>query len=91
MSKSIIETAKPSSTTYEALEEMVRSKAQEYIQEILEEEIEAFLGRKKSERIKSVEWDSWLPERIRKGEAVYSDERNDPYSASSSKGNGRKV
>jgi len=55
MSQSIIETGKPSSTTYEALEAMVRSKVQEYIQEILEEEIEAFLGRKKSERIKSVE------------------------------------
>ena len=47
MRKSITETAKPSSTTYEALEEMVRSKVQEYVQEILEEEIEIFLGRKK--------------------------------------------
>ena len=44
MRKSITETAKPSSTTYEALEEMVRSKVQEYVQEILEEEIEIFLG-----------------------------------------------
>ena len=55
MRKSITETAKPSSTTYEALEEMVRSKVQEYVQEILEEEIEIFLGRKKSERIKAVD------------------------------------
>jgi len=55
MGKSITETAKPSSTTYEALEEMVRSKVQEYVQEILEEEIEIFLGRKKSERIKAVD------------------------------------
>jgi putative transposase len=49
------ETVKPSSTTYEALEAMVRSKVQEYIQEILEEEIAVFLGRKKSERIQSVD------------------------------------
>jgi len=34
---------------------MVRSKVQEYVQEILEEEIEIFLGRKKSERIKAVD------------------------------------
>lgn len=32
------------------LEDMVRLKAQEYIQDILEEEVEEFLGRKKSER-----------------------------------------
>ena len=55
MGESITETGKPSSTTYEELEAMVRSKVQEYIQEILEEEIEVFLGRKKSERIKSVD------------------------------------
>jgi putative transposase len=53
--KSIIETARPSSGTHEVLEEMVRLKAQEYIQEILEDEVEAFLGRKKSERIKPID------------------------------------
>lgn len=55
MRKSITETARPSSATYEELEEMVRAKVQEYIQEILEDEVEAFLGRKKSERIKPVD------------------------------------
>jgi transposase-like protein len=40
---------------YEALEAMVRNKVQEYIQAILEDEIETFLGRKKSERIKVVD------------------------------------
>jgi len=55
MRKGITGTAKPSSTTYEALEEMVRLKVQEYIQEILEDEVESFLGRKKSERIKPVD------------------------------------
>jgi len=55
MQKGNIETGKPSSGTYEVLEEMVRLKVQEYIQEILEEEVEAFLGRKKSERIKPVD------------------------------------
>ena len=55
MKKDIIETARPSSGTYEVLEEMVRLKVQEYIQEILEEEIEVFFGRKKSERIKPID------------------------------------
>src|SRR5208282_6653746 len=52
MRKGITTTARPSSATYEVLEAMVRQKGQEYIQEILEDEVEAFLGRKKSERIK---------------------------------------
>jgi len=55
MSKGITGTVKPSSATYEALEEMVRLKVQEYIQEILEDEVEEFLGRKKSERIKPID------------------------------------
>lgn len=55
MRKSITETVKPSRATYEALEEMVRLKAQEFIQDILEEEVEGFLGRKKSERTKVVD------------------------------------
>jgi len=55
MGKSITETAKPSSRTYDMLEEMVRLKAQEYIQDILEEEVESFLGRKKSERVKLID------------------------------------
>ena len=38
--------------TYETLEEHVRMKAQGFIQEILEEEVNHFLGRRKSERIK---------------------------------------
>jgi transposase-like protein len=55
MRKSITGTGRPSSATYEVLEEMVRLKVQEYIQEILKDEVEAFLGRKKSERIKAVD------------------------------------
>lgn len=55
MRKGITEAARPSSATYEVLEEMVRLKVQEYIQEILEDEVEVFLGRKKSERIKPVD------------------------------------
>ncbi|MBI5741182.1 MAG: hypothetical protein HZA16_10735 [Nitrospirae bacterium] len=55
MSKGITGTVKPSRATYQVLEEMVRLKVQEYIQEILEDEIEEFLGRKKSERIKPVD------------------------------------
>ena len=41
-----------SRVTYEGLEGIVRLKAQEFIQDILEEEINDFLGRRKSERIK---------------------------------------
>ncbi|MEW6054834.1 MAG: hypothetical protein AB1552_13810 [Nitrospirota bacterium] len=55
MRKGITEAVQPSRATYEVLEEMVRGKVQEYIQEILEEEVEVFLGRKKSERIKLVD------------------------------------
>jgi hypothetical protein len=55
MGKGITETVKPSRATYEVLEEMVRVKVQEYIQDILEEEVESFLGRKKSERLTIVD------------------------------------
>jgi len=55
MRKGITETVKSSRATYEVLEEMVRLKVQEYIQDILEEEVESFLGRKKSERIEVVD------------------------------------
>jgi putative transposase len=55
MGKGITKTVKPSRATYEVLEEMVRLKVQEYIQDILEDEVEAFLGRKKSERITMVD------------------------------------
>jgi len=55
MRKSITEKEKQSRATYEVLEEMVRLKVQEYIQEILEDELTEFLGRKKSERIEAVD------------------------------------
>jgi transposase-like protein len=55
MRKGITGTVIASRATYEVLEEMVRLKVQEYIQDILEEEVESFLGRKKSERITMVD------------------------------------
>src|SRR5208283_5878499 len=55
MGKSIIAAARPSSRTYDMLEEMVRLKFKEYIQYILEEDVEDFLGRKKSERKKLID------------------------------------
>lgn len=55
MRKGITGTVKQSRATYEVLEEMVRLKVQEYIQDILEDEVESFLGRKKSERRKPVD------------------------------------
>jgi transposase-like protein len=55
MRKGITKKEKQSRATYEVLEEMVRLKVQEYIQEILEDELTEFLGRKKSERVKIVD------------------------------------
>lgn len=55
MKKSITGTVGQSRATYEVLEEMVRLKIQGYIQDMLEEEVEAFMGRKKSERVKPVD------------------------------------
>jgi putative transposase len=55
MRKSITEKERQSRATYEVLEEMVRLKVQEYIQEILEDELTEYLGRKKSERVKIVD------------------------------------
>jgi putative transposase len=55
MGKGITEKKRESRATYEVLEEMVRLKVQEYIQDILKDEVESFLGRKKSERIKMID------------------------------------
>jgi len=55
MKKVITEAEKQSSSTYDMLEGMVRLKIQEYIQDILEDEVAEFLGRKKSQRIKPVD------------------------------------
>lgn len=55
MRKSISKVIEPSRAAYEALEGLVRFKVQGFIQEILEEEVAEFLGRKKSERKKAVD------------------------------------
>ena len=56
MRKSMTKTAKPSrAMNYEVLEEVVRMKVQQFIQDILEEEVNEFLCRKKSERIKGID------------------------------------
>jgi len=55
MKKSITGAVRQSRATYEVLEEMVRLKIQGYIQDMLEEEVEFFLGRKKSERVRPVD------------------------------------
>lgn len=44
-----------SSRTYEVLEAIVREKVQEFIQDILEEEVSEFLGWRKSERTRTVD------------------------------------
>lgn len=51
MKKGSTESVKTSRVTYDELEEMVRGKVQEFIQDILDEEVAEFLGRGKSERI----------------------------------------
>ncbi len=48
MKKSITVLAKQSRARYEVLEEMIRLKIQGYMQDMLEEEIETFLGRRKA-------------------------------------------
>jgi transposase-like protein len=55
MKKSITGTTSQSRATYEALEGIVRMKVQDFIQDIIEEEITAFLGREKSERITGID------------------------------------
>lgn len=55
MKKSITVLAKQSIARYEVLEEMIRLKIQGYMQDMLEEELEAFFGRRKSERVKPVD------------------------------------
>lgn len=55
MKKGITETREQSRASYEMLEELVRQRIQGFIQEILEEEVTAFLGRGKSERLSGVD------------------------------------
>jgi transposase-like protein len=55
MKKSISVTSSQSRATYEELEGIVRMKVQDFIQEIIEEEVSAFLGREKSERITGID------------------------------------
>ncbi len=55
MEKVIMKLGKSSRATYDVLEEMVRLKVQEFIQDILEDEITEFLGRGKSERVKGID------------------------------------
>lgn len=55
MRKGITGSEKQSRATYEFLEEAVRMKAQQFIQDILDEEMNDFLCRRKSERIKGVD------------------------------------
>jgi transposase-like protein len=55
MKKSITGRTSQSRATYEALEGIVRMKVQDFIQDIIEEEVTAFLGREKSERITGID------------------------------------
>ncbi len=63
MKKSSTVAVNPSRVTYGVLEEMVRLKVQEFIQDILDEEVAEFLGRGKSERIRGID----IPRNYRNG------------------------
>ena len=52
MKKDTIKGKQRSTVQYDMLEECIRMKAQEFIHEVFEEEVNEFLGRGKSERIK---------------------------------------
>jgi hypothetical protein len=52
MGKNTNKRKEKSRVTYKVLEEVLRMKVQEFIQDILEEESTGFLGRRKSERIR---------------------------------------
>jgi len=52
--------------THDVLEDIVRLKIQEFIEEILEEEITEFLGRRRSERIKGID----RPRNYRNGRGI---------------------
>jgi transposase-like protein len=55
MKKGITGAGKQSRARYEELEALVRMKVQDFVQEIVEEEITALLGREKFERIKGID------------------------------------
>ena len=59
-----------STPTWECLGALVREKAQEMVQRILEEEVTELLGREKSERRSTVDSGRGLPQRIWQAEAV---------------------
>ena len=65
---------------WESLEGAVREKAQEFIQQILEEEVTELLGREKSERKAAVDATPGLPQRVRQATAAV-DEFGDDHGA----------
>ena len=55
MGKQTINGSQTSNTTWENLEEVLRDKVRQFIQDILEEEVTELLGRQKSERLSTVD------------------------------------
>lgn len=55
MKKGITSAAKQARATYEELEGIIRQKIRGYVQDMLEEEVDELLGRKKSERVNPVD------------------------------------
>ena len=64
-----------SMSAYDGLESWARLRVQEYIQDLLEEEVTVFLGRRKSGSCERGNG-SWTSEWIRQAEAVRDDERD---------------
>ena len=63
----------PSSAAYEGLEAFVRQKVQGFIQEVLEEEVTALLGRRRWQRRRGVDEGPWLPQRVRQAQEAVTD------------------
>jgi len=55
MGKQTINGSQTSNTTWDNLEEVLRDKVRQFIQDILEEEVTELLGRQKSERLRAVD------------------------------------
>ena len=82
MRKESTESRSESRPEWEQLEDWVRSQVQRLIQELLEEEVTAFLGRAKS-ALRS-DSDSGLSERIRQSPEAYAEFGNDTAEAAAS-------
>ena len=84
MRKESTESRSESRPEWEQLEDWVRSQVQRLIQELLEEEVTAFLGRAKSALRSDSDSDTGYRERIRQSPEAYAEFGNDTAEAATS-------